>query len=216
MTGKSHKAIGVATGVAFAIYGIRHGEPALMLALVSAPLAAMLPDIDHSGSKIGQLRKQFANTAIVVAGLMLLGAAWYYGQQINNYTTLIAVALGVALPTIALFFLSQTKWFRRGLHFATKHRGAMHTLLIPICMFAASTFIGQQYGQQYFLFLLYGCVAGYVSHLLADTLTKKGCPILFPIWPNNIRLTKITTGSQDESIAMGILILIIIVIALLV
>ena len=205
MTGASHKAIGFATGMAFAIYGIRHGEPALMLAMVSAPLAAMLPDIDHSGSKIGQLRKQLASTAMVVVGLLLVGAAWYYGQQINNYRTLIVVILVVALPTVALYFVSRTRWFKRGLHFATKHRGAMHTLLVPALMVAASTFIGQQY----FLFLLWGCVAGYVSHLLADTLTKKGCPILFPIIRNNIKLTQITTGSKDERIAMGILIVII-------
>jgi len=207
MTGKTHKAIGIATGVAFSIYGLRHGNPAAILGMVSAPMAAMLPDIDHGGSRIGKTRKMAANIIVAIVILAMIVSAWRYSWHITNYRTLILVVAVVAIPTLILFGLSQTKWGRGAIGFATKHRGIMHTLLLPICIFFAVGFINVIY----FRILALGALIGYTSHILADCFTVNGCPILFPITRKNISLIKIKTGSVEERICAAVIITLVLV-----
>jgi len=211
MTGRSHKAIGIATGIAITIYGIRQGNPAASLALVSAPLAAMLPDIDHNGSKIGKTRKEAMNFAVTATIIALIVAVWYYGWHIVNHPTVLIAGAGVIGSILLFFALSKSRWFKNLLGFATKHRGIMHTLLLPACMLFAARFINEPY----FLILLYGFVAGYISHILADCLTKNGCPILFPLTQKNISLTSIKTGTEAEKMCMVALIAIILVVPII-
>ena len=207
MTGKSHKAIGTAVGIAITIYGLRNGINAAPLALVSAPIAAMLPDVDHNSSKYGRGRQQIAKIAVALAGLVLVAAAWYYSAYIAaNYTALLTMALGVVGPAATLIIIGQTKWAKNLIGFASKHRGITHTLVIPVCMVLAAPFVREPY----FRILLFGLVAGYLSHIVADCLTKKGCPILFPITTKTINLTNIATGSNGEKICMAVMITIII------
>ena len=202
MTGSSHKAIGVAVGAAFTIYGYQNGMPAAMLALVSAPIAALLPDIDHDNSKMGKVRKTTANIAIVVAALAMVGAAVYYGWYNVDYTALVTLGVGIALPLAVLAALSRNKHIKSLLGFATMHRGIMHTLVLPLCMIFALRFVSDTY----FLMLAYGGMAGYVSHIFADCITKRGCPILFPLTRKNISFTNISTGSQAEKICVAVII----------
>lgn len=208
MTGKTHKAIGVAAGVAFSIYGIRHGNVAAVLGMVAAPMAAMLPDIDHGGSRIGKTRKMVANLVVAAAIVAIVIAAWIYSSYIDSYRTLILTLLIVAIPIALLFGISQTKFGRRNIAFATKHRGIMHTLLLPFVMFFAVGFINEIY----FRILVLGATLGYLSHILADCFTVNGCPILFPITKKNISLLKIRTGSVEEKICAAIIITLILVI----
>jgi len=213
MTGKSHKAIGIAAGAAIAIYGIGHGELAYSIALVSAPLAAMLPDIDHNQAKMGKIRKQMANIAVTVLAVIVVIAAWTYGLVvIQNYRTVLLLGLVVVIPTFILFKLSQTRWVRDTWGFVVKHRGIMHTLIIPILTIVATIFITDRY----FLILTYGFLAGYVSHILADCLTTRGCPILFPFSRTNIRFNNIRTGSHAEKVHTIVLVVAILTIAVLV
>ncbi|MCL2387500.1 MAG: metal-dependent hydrolase [Defluviitaleaceae bacterium] len=194
MMGKTHKSIGVAVGAAFALHGLRHGDAAFTLALVSAPMAAMLPDIDHGGSRLGRMRKRAFNITVVVLGVVLILAAWLYGQYItHDFTTVLILGLVVVVPTVAIFYIAQTKWARKMLKFITKHRGIMHTLLIPCVGLLGVGFIEDRY----FLILLYGFIFGYLSHILADCFTVNGCPILFPFTRKSIRFSKITTRNQS-------------------
>ena len=78
----------------------------------------------------------------------------------------------------------------------------MHTLLLPVFMFFAVGFINEAY----FRILVLGAVLGYLSHILADCLTVKGCPVLFPFTKRNFSLIKITTGSVEEKIAAAVVI----------
>jgi len=206
MTGKSHKAIGTAAGVAIAIYGARQGDFAYALALVTAPLAAMLPDIDHGSARIGKLRKLMANIAVTAIAVAVVLAAWMYGRFIlENYRTVLLIGLVLVVPTIVLFKLSQTKWVRETWGFVTKHRGIMHTLIIPILAVIATIFIQDRH----FLILTYGFLAGYVSHILADCMTTSGCPVLFPFMRRNFRLLNIKTGSREEKVQTVIMIIVI-------
>ncbi|MCL2373272.1 MAG: metal-dependent hydrolase [Defluviitaleaceae bacterium] len=206
MTGKSHKAIGTAVGAAIAIYGARQGEFVYALALVSAPLAAMLPDIDHGSARMGKLRKLAANIAVTAIAVAVVLAAWIYGRLIlENYRTVLLIGLVLVVPTIILFKLSQTRWVRDTWGFVTKHRGIMHTLIIPILAVVATVFIQDRY----FLILTYGFFAGYMSHILADCMTTSGCPILFPLLRKNLRFMNIKTGSKMENVQAVVLVVII-------
>ena len=212
MTGTSHKAIGTAAGAAIAIYGIRQGDYVFALALVTAPFAAMLPDIDHGSAKIGKARKLVANIAVTLVAVAIVVAAWLHGQYVlDNHTNLLMVGLGVVIPTFFLFKLSQTRWVRDTWGFVTKHRGIMHTLIIPICAAVATIYIRDRY----FLILVYGFIAGYVSHILADCMTTKGCPILFPLLKKNISLFTFKTGGSAEQVIAAIIIITFISVALL-
>jgi len=204
MTGKSHKAIGTAAGAAIALYGIRQGDFVFALALVTAPLAAMLPDIDHGSARIGRIRKLAANIIVTVAAVAIVAAVWIQGHfLVENYRTLLMVGLGVVIPTFFLFKLSQTRWVRENWGFVTKHRGIMHTLIIPVFTILATIYIRDRY----VLVLTMGFLAGYLSHILADCLTTKGCPILFPISKKNVKLSKVKTGGDAERIFAIVLII---------
>ena len=203
MTGKSHSAIGIAAGIAFGIYGIRQGDVSFAAGILTAPLAAMLPDIDHSGSKIGKLRKRVASLIMLLLGLAFVGVIVYFGMQLPyERTNLPALGLGVVLPMVLLFFLSKNRVIAKSLRFVSKHRGLMHTLLIPACALIAALFIEEGFLR----ILTYGFVIGYVSHIFADCLTIKGCPILFPLTTKQIRFLGITTGGLGESFVRIIII----------
>ena len=203
MTGKSHSAIGMAAGIAFGIYGIRQGNFSFAAGILTAPLAAMLPDIDHSGSKIGKLRKRVASVIMVLLGISLVGIMVYFGMRLHyEYTNLLALGLGVTLPMVLLFCLSKNRFIAKSLRFVSKHRGLMHTLLLPACALFATSFIEEEFLR----ILVYGFVIGYVSHIFADCLTVKGCPILFPLTKKQICLLGITTGGRGESFVRIILI----------
>jgi len=213
MMGKTHKAIGIAAGAAFAIHGLRQGDAALMLALVSAPIAAMLPDIDHSGSGIGKIRKKvvIANTVVITVALILIAVTWLHGQFITrDIASFFVLGLVVIIPTIALFYVSQIKWVRKTLKFMTKHRGIMHTLLIPAFCLLGVGFISDRY----FLIMLYGFVIGYLSHIVADCFTVNGCPILFPFTRKNIRFAKVTTKNQGKAETFVATIMILVILAM--
>ena len=204
MTGKSHSAIGVAAGIAFGIYGIRQGDAIFVAGILTAPLAAMLPDIDHNSSKIGRLRKRAARVIMVLLGLALVGVILYFGMYMTNeYTNLLALGLGVVLPMVLLFCLRKNRVVAKSLRFVSKHRGLMHTLLVPACALLATLFIQDRF----LLVLVYGFIIGYVSHIFADCLTVRGCPILFPLTTQQIRFIGITTGGRGESFVRIILIL---------
>lgn len=84
MTGKTHKAIGVATGVALVIYSIRTSNMMYALGLATAPFGAMLPDIDHDRSKLGAVRKRVTEV-IHVAAIIVLVLSVLFGVQGHIY-----------------------------------------------------------------------------------------------------------------------------------
>ena len=192
MTGKSHKAIGTAVGLAFTVYGVLQSRPEFALALVTAPISAMIPDIDHNNSRMGKTRKKVVDFLVIFITVVLVGTVIYW--YMTSDTSFLSVALGVAAPILALYLLSQIPAVKKTWGFARKHRGIMHTLLVPICMIFAVRAITDPY----VLIMVYGAIAGYASHILADTFTKKGCPIFFPITQKHISISNITTGTDAE------------------
>jgi len=205
MTGKTHKFIGLVAGGAAAYYGMKViGEPSYMFYLVSAPVGAMLADIDHDNSKLGKSRKNImAAVSTLFASLAIVAISFFLVEGYTNGRLMPAVftVLLVAVPFLILTSLSKIEFIKKNLKFMVKHRGLMHTLIIPAFLFAATYFIKEPT----FKILIIGLMIGYITHLAADLLTVRGCPILFPLSKKNINLMSITTGSVWEYIAAAII-----------
>lgn len=205
MTGKTHKFIGLAAGAAAAYYGITVlGEPSYMFYLIASPVGAMIADIDHDNSKLGRSRKNIMTAvSTLFASLAIVAISFFLVDGYTNGRLLPAVftVLMVAVPFLLLISLSKIPFVKNNLKFMVKHRGLMHTLIIPAFLFAATYFIKEPT----FKILVTGLMIGYVTHLAADLLTVRGCPILFPLSKKNFNLAGIKTGSVWEYIAAAIL-----------
>jgi len=205
MTGKTHKFIGLIAGGAAAYYGLAVlKDPSHLFYIIAAPVGAMIADIDHDSSKLGKSRKNimtavstlFASLAVVAVSFFLVDA--YTKDRVPQA---ILTVLMVLLPFLVLSAFSKMEFAQNNLKFMVKHRGLMHTLIIPGFMFAATFFIKEPT----FRILVIGLTIGYGTHLLADMLTSRGCPILFPLTKKNFHILNIKTGSAWEYIAAAII-----------
>lgn len=202
LTGKTHKAIGVATGVAMVIYSVGVGEPIYALGILTAPVGAMLPDIDHNSSKLGSARKAAIDKLKVVMSVM---------SAISFLLCLLVIGLSGNLNLAGVFFsvalvclltvITSSERILNHFPFLKKHRGIMHTLVVPVVM--SIGFLTTEYSVV--AALLAGCILGYVSHIVADCLTKMGCPIAFPLSKECISLLPVKTGTALEYIVACIL-----------
>lgn len=211
MMGAQHKVVGIGFGVATAIYMAEYLQrpgPA-MVALGGSVIGCMLPDIDHDRSKIGSKRKVVTNiasrvtTTIVVVGIIVCAALIFaisYGLVNSNINpaTLLTGLVGLIAFMLARAFLSKSeavKWM-------THHRGLMHTLVPPALIFMLSMSSDFSYWQGFFI----GMTIGYLSHLLADSITVEGCPLLWPFTKKNIHIIfKLKTKDKSTWIAAYIL-----------
>ena len=167
MMGKTHKTIGIITGLAFSIYGVLSGNSLYTLALVTAPLGAMLPDIDHNSTKLGRARKAIFGLiekavllSIVIAFLLFIMIGFSQGL-IFIY---MVKAIFIIIPIIVCVICSQSEWARKKFKFFIKHRGIMHTLIVPLTILIGA----KMNSYQVMNILLLGLAAGYLSHLVAD------------------------------------------------
>lgn len=202
MTGKTHKAIGIATGVAFTLYGVGSGDATYALAMLTAPFGAMLPDIDHDRSKLGSQRKEIFDNiekAITVGVIGTIIATVVYGLTVHNLLFILRLA-----PLILIIggcsIIGNSPKFKKKSKFFRKHRGIMHTLVVPIAIYLCTFVLDVRLLDP----LFEGLALGYLSHLVADCCTIMGCPILWPFTEKCISLTTIKTGTIWEYI-MGVI-----------
>jgi membrane-bound metal-dependent hydrolase YbcI (DUF457 family) len=71
------------------------------------------------------------------------------------------------------------------------HRNALHWPMVGLLLAVA----GSRLGLDWLLWL----GVGYVLHILGDSLTKSGVPLLGPVWRQDISFTPMVTGSFVES-----------------
>ena len=79
------------------------------------------------------------------------------------------------------------------------HRGVTHWLIWPLLMMAAAPYSGHGW--------LFWFGLGYLSHILADSLTVAGTPLLAPIYRESIALARFRTGSKIEGLIFSALLL---------
>lgn len=211
MMGAQHKAVGVGFGIALFMYSAATtNDPYSGLALVGSTIGCMLPDIDHDRTRIGRKRAFVTRvsgnvlTAIVSAGiigvtalLIMLIIQMDKPESNTSFTNLLIVLVGLILFAVMRTVIKRSKTFR----WMTKHRGLMHTLLMPAILLYATTISAAPIWKNMFI----GLAVGYCSHLFADMLTVEGCPVLFPFSRNNIRIMRLETISPMTSVVALIL-----------
>lgn len=211
MMGVQHKTVGVGFGIAMFMYAAKtSSDPYSGLFLVGSTIGCMLPDIDHDRTRIGRKRAFVTRvssnvlTGLVSAGiigataLLILTMVQMDKPEANTNLYQILMAL-VGL----LMFSAVRKKIKNSSSFkwATKHRGLMHTLLMPVILVVASTASSAPIWRDIFL----GITIGYCSHLFADMLTVEGCPVLFPLSKKNVRILKLQTKNASTWLAALIL-----------
>lgn len=214
MTGAQHKLVGIGFGIASAYYYCHtQSDPYGVLLLPMSAVGCMLPDIDHDMTQIGRKRKfltdlstKAANMVVIggIVGALVLAVAMLLG--FNKYglslTGLVGVILGLGVIAILRTVVTKSDVFK----WATKHRGIMHTLVVPVILILAiriSDFPLWSYS-------MLGLAIGYCSHLFADMLTVEGCPVLFPITRKNIRFLKLRTKNKSCTIAAWIVAIVVV------
>ncbi len=210
MMGVQHKTVGVGFGMALTMYLSAQGDPLSILALAGSTVGCMLPDIDHDRSRLGRKRAFVTRvsgnilTGLVTAGIIGATALLIFTiiqmdkpEANTSVSQILLVLMGLILFTVLRKAIGNSKTFR----WATKHRGLMHTLLLPAILAYASTASSAPVWRDFFL----GLTIGYCSHLLADMLTVEGCPILFPLSRGNVRILKLQTRNASTWLAAIIL-----------
>lgn len=205
MKGSAHVRIAISSAVAVAalmpttatILGVTT-IPAI--GIISSAAGGLFADIDHEHSTYGRWLKQFRDLIfttgriITVIGMVLLSVN-YFGL-INNsvFTPFYLLSLAAGITLMALGYMA-------GL---LKHRGISHTLLFPTVMTVVYYIIGFKYSlgiaSVVICSLIFGFNIGYVSHILADSLNRKGVPLLWPLSPSRIRFLDIPYGGKAEKL----------------
>ncbi|GIO30147.1 MULTISPECIES: metal-dependent hydrolase [Paenibacillus] len=212
MKGSTHLAIGVAIGAAAAAHYPFTLEHAAIYVAVSA-LSALSPDLDGPSmlsAKIGQFSKWLREMLYWSGLLLIVILAWLYfakhffvmeyslaalslfllGLIIKDglFRNIFVCAIGVALAYVGLS--RQMPWLIGfGLFVAVapwlKHRGLTHT----VWALALWAYIGSGLEEQLRVEgIMLVATAGYLSHLVADTLTPSGVKWLYPILKKSFKL----------------------------
>lgn len=137
------------------------------------------------------------------------------------YISVITVSslFGSLLPDIdePNSFIGKKVWLLSKLiKFTTGHRGIFHTLIITL-IFPLIYFLTKD--NEIFLKLswlpyqniIIGLTIGYLSHLLMDSMTEMGVPLLWPITKEKISIMKLKTN-KHEWIAVSLFVLLVIVV----
>lgn len=208
MNGKSHFTLGCGVAVALVYVGMKNNDIALCATAVTAPLGAMLPDIDHNNSKLGRQRKQIVDTikkVTLLGGLGIFAFSMFtnfMSAGTFNLTNLLFYGLLPSLmtyaPVIICIMLATSDGVKKRIKFFTKHRGIMHTMWPVIGLYVGAISSSNQFISS----LLLGLAFGYTSHLFSDSETKMGCPVLWPLYQKNISIFKITTGTAAETLVL--------------
>lgn len=212
MKGSTHLAIGTAIGTAAAIYYPFSWKHAALYVAVSA-FSALSADLDGPSllsSKLGKLSKLLHELLVWTGGLLVSAVLILYavyGMEHREWTVISVVLLLtgfiakegairnglVSLVGCALIYSGWTSdryWLiGLGLFIAIapwlRHRGLTHTVWAA----CAWGYIGL--GLEHELQLdgvAAVATAGYMSHLIADTLTPRGVKWLYPLWSKSFKL----------------------------
>ena len=220
MRGSSHLAIGLITGVAIA--GLVPGIPFSLPGIVLAGFSSLAPDLDHPESRLSKhlgFTQNYVRWAFAAGALAIAAYAYWQlrpGSEQRVYYT-VALAFGLigvgmqggsarrlallftGLGTVVAGLYTEQLWLSLlGTFVAlapfTSHRSWTHTIWAT----ALWTYIGHLADQHlgwHGVALFAG--AGYVSHIVADTLTKAGVRWFLPISDYSFKIPLISTGSAS-------------------
>lgn len=146
------------------------------VAIPFSTVGALLPDIDEPNSTISRVifpKGSHSKSGRILFGILLVILAIYLKL---NY--LVFLGMGV----LALAFIS--------------HRGVLHS---PVFLGFMATLALHQFGDLGNYFYLF---VGYLSHILADSLTVSGIPMLYPLTKKKYGLRLIKTDTISEYLVL--------------
>lgn len=223
MRGSSHLAIGLITGagIAAVVPDVRLSLPGIAL----AGFSSLAPDLDHPSSRLskklsfaqGYVRWAFVLAAALVAAYTHFNLAPGPDRRVGFTAALSMFLIGAAMQNqsarkLALLFTGVTAVLA-GLYWQflwlsllgafvaaapfTTHRSFTHTIWAA----ALWTYIGYLANKD---LGWHGVAAyagaGYLSHLLADTLTKSGVRYFLPLSDQALKVPLISTGSTSGNL----------------
>ena len=192
MRGHSHIVLGLAAALAVnQLYpDLPARDPAVLaLAAGAAVLGALLPDVDSATSTIREAtgtgaRPDWKARRVARALGLRRGLAFW----------LVYGALLMVFSVLGLFTWLAVRTVAGG------HRGRTHTLLALALLGGGAWYLGLPPWAIAFL-------AAYASHLLADSLTRSGIPLLWPLAQRRFHLLpfgiNLTTGSWVEYVIVA-------------
>jgi inner membrane protein len=212
MKGSTHFAIGAAIGTSAAFYfpfQLNHAAIYLSVSTFSA-LVADLDGTSLLSGKLSKLSRWIRDLGLWAGLLLVIGNAYLYFAGDRFYPTFAAIAVTILLlgfvtsqgtirnALISLIGMglvyaggqSNQKWLLELGVFVTwvpwlKHRGMTHTVWALILWGEIGWGLEKQMKMEG---IMATSVAGYLSHLLADTLTPQGVKWLFPLYKKSIKI----------------------------
>ncbi len=185
MTGKNHMLF----GAALSFYVLpKLGISTNIITTAAASVGALVPDIDHPGSKINKIMLPIKNRL----GKMMIysGIGSFLIYKYKGVNSL--VFLGIIMIIIGL----------------SHHRSFTHSILGTILLSVVSFMVLQNY-LSYNLIIAF--ITGIISHLMADYLTKQGIELFYPVSNKNYKFfITFSSGGTAESLLSLIFIFMII------
>jgi inner membrane protein len=213
MKGSTHLAIGATIGVAASLYYPFNLNNTSLYLSVSV-MSALSADLDGSSvlsSKLGKLSKLLRELVLWTGAILLAGVAYLYFNEdrIDPVYATIAVILSLlgfitkegairnALVSLVGCGLLYAGWITKqswlmgfGLFVIwvpwLAHRGMTHTVWALLLWGTIGWGLEEQLQIDGIMAV---SMAGYASHLLADTLTPAGVKWLYPLYKKSIKLT---------------------------
>ncbi|NLY46595.1 MAG: metal-dependent hydrolase [Tissierella sp.] len=181
MTGKTHVAIGVVTGLTISVGQSLENQLIIVLTSVIGSLA---PDLDHPKAKLNQkllfLKNQFFRTLFYL--VIALGFIYLYLITQNNIFGLLG---------IMTFFIG-----------ISNHRGFTHSIVGFLVFSSIVRLVAERYNLPS---ISTGFIIGYISHLLADFFTIKGIKLFYPVKTNISSPILIRTNGVIEKLIFSFL-----------
>lgn len=187
MMGNSHMLLGATFAATYAhLNGVSPlDQPTLFGALVGlGGIAGLLPDLDAGNSTIFQMTG-------------LSWSAWHRARPKR-------LSLGILFNLLLWLLRGVGTGIVQGFFGLFKHRGPLHSGLLPMAFGALAWFLGGS---------TWGIVigGGVMTHLLADMSTKSGVPVLWPVTRKSFhilpRRMRLTTGSMWETVLVGMIVI---------
>lgn len=209
MNGKSHRAIGIIATVGLAACAfpsmILSGVtvfPAVGLAVADAGAKLADADMENSayGKKYPMLSKIFTHRGMTHTGIVLLLMV----AIIKGCTALAKMDRGIWIEDLLIMFV-----LTGGLNASMKSRLTTNLTIVIMELFVLAflTTYNEALINSILCSLVFGFFFSYASHLFADMHNRKGIPLAFPLCRRRLYVMAITTGTWEEYLFIGLMLL---------
>lgn len=180
MTGKTHMMLGATVGVATAVnYPTEEG----IILVACAVFGSLIPDLDHPKGRLNQHLLPFRNKLFKMLIYLTLGTILLLLEPRTNAAAVRLLGLGLIITGLS------------------HHRSFTHSLF-GLVVYSAIVYLGMREAGLREAYI--GFSLGYVTHLMADFITKGGIEIFYP-WKKNFSfpITVKTGGAAERILGLG-------------